>query len=229
MRGFCLGVACFTWLGVTFACVVPSALCAQELPAETVEADVSTRSVSITSGYTGTEIIIFGTVENSRQPSPEAGTYDVVVVVEGTPAPVVVRKKARVGGLWANASAIRFASFPSYYAIASTRPIDELAEASVLNKNEIGFGHVRMMPSGSARNMPSDADEIARFRDAVIRLKQRKMLSTYTSKVTMERAGLERFLHDAAYERPLLYALAAIALASLAGLAAAFAFRRILQ
>ena len=63
---------------------------------ETVEADVSTRSVSITSGFTGTEIIIFGTVENSRQPSAEAGTYDVVVVVEGTPAPVVVRKKDRV-------------------------------------------------------------------------------------------------------------------------------------
>lgn len=239
-------------------------------PVETVEADVSTRSVAITSGFTGTEIIIFGTVENSRQPSAEAGTYDVVVVVEGTPAPVIVRKKARVAGLWINAESIRFASFPSYYAIASTRPIDEFAEPDVLNKNEIGFNHIRMVPSGRAYIGNPDPRETIEFREAVIRLKERDrlyvtadhgvvfigrslfrstitlppnvpigplaarvfllkdgiLLSSYKSKVNMERAGLERFLHDAAFERPFLYALATILLAALAGLAAAFAFQR---
>ncbi|MEQ1653572.1 MAG: TIGR02186 family protein [Hyphomicrobium sp.] len=239
-------------------------------PRETVEADVSTRSVAITSGFTGTEIIIFGTVENSRQPSAEAGTYDVVVVVEGTPAPVVVRKKARVGGLWINSSSVRFASFPSYYAIASTRPIDEISDAEVLNKNEIGFNHIRMVPSGRAYIGTANPKDAIEFREAVIRLKQRdrlyltadygvtfigrslfrstitlppnvpvgpltarvyllkdgQLLSSYISKVTMERAGLERFLHDAAYERPLLYGLAMIAMAAMAGLAAAFAFSR---
>ncbi len=52
---------------------------------ESVEADASTRQVAITSSFTGTEILVFGTVENSVQPSAEAGTYDVVVVVEGAP------------------------------------------------------------------------------------------------------------------------------------------------
>jgi uncharacterized protein (TIGR02186 family) len=239
-------------------------------PVESVEADVSTRSVSITSSFTGTEIIIFGTVENSRQPSAGAGTYDVVVVVEGTPAPVVVRKKARVGGLWVNAESIRFASFPSYYAIASIRPIDEFADPDVLNKNEIGFNHIRMVPSGRAYIGNPNPKEAPEFREAVIRLKQRDrlyvtadhgvifigrslfrstitlppnvpvgpltarvyllkdgvLLSSYQSKVTMERAGLERFLYDAASGRPLLYAVATILLAALAGLAAAFAFQR---
>jgi uncharacterized protein (TIGR02186 family) len=238
--------------------------------AETIEADVSTRSVSITAGFTGIEIIIFGTVENSRQPSAEAGTYDVVVVVEGTPAPVVVRKKARAGGLWFNSESIRFASFPSYYAIASTRPIDEFAEPELLSKNEIGFNHIRMVPSGRAYIGDPNPKVASEFREAVIRLKQRDrlyvtadhgvafigrslfrstitlppnvpvgpltarvyllkdgvLLSSYQSKVTMERAGLERFLHDAANERPLLYGLATILLAALAGLAAAFAFQR---
>ncbi len=143
---------------------------------ESVEADVSTRSVAITSGFTGTEIIVFGTVENSRQPSAEAGTYDVVVVVEGTPAPVVIRRKANVAGLWINTKTIRFASFPSYYAIASTRPIDEIAEHSVLDSNEIGFGHVRMVPAGRARTTPTDVQDVAAFREAVIRLKQRDRL-----------------------------------------------------
>src|SRR6185312_7140507 len=86
---------------------------------ESVEADASTRQVAITSSFTGTEILVFGTVENSVQPSPEAGTYDVVIVVEGKPAPVIVRRKSRVGGLWINTSSMRFAALPSFYAIAS--------------------------------------------------------------------------------------------------------------
>jgi uncharacterized protein (TIGR02186 family) len=238
---------------------------------ETVEADVSTRSVDITSSFSGTEIIVFGTVENSRQPSAESGTYDVVVAVEGTPAPAVVRRKASVGGLWINTRAIRFASFPSYYAIASTRPVDEIADRTVLDKHEIGFGHVRMMPSGGSRVSENNPDEVAAFREAVIRLKQHdhlyvtadygvtfigrslfrstitlppnvpvgpltarvyllkdgQMLSTYTSKVNMERAGVERFLHDTAFSHPLIYGPVVVIFAVLAGLAASFAFRRV--
>jgi uncharacterized protein (TIGR02186 family) len=246
---------------------------AQPLPRESVEADVSTRSVSITSSFTGTEIVVFGTVENSRQPSAEAGTYDVVIVLEGTPAPAVVRKKDRIAGLWFNATSVRFASFPSYYAIASTRPIDEVAPADVLNANAIGFQHIRMVPAGRAviGNLEGAVDRD--FRNAVLRLKEReglyvkadygvtfigrslfratislppnvpvgpltsrvylfqdgKILGNYQSKVTMERAGIERFLHDSAYGHPLLYALATIALAAFSGLAAAYAFQRAAQ
>ena len=42
-------------------------------------------AVEVTSGFTGHEIIVFGAVDNSQPPSAEAGYYDVVVVVEGTP------------------------------------------------------------------------------------------------------------------------------------------------
>jgi uncharacterized membrane protein len=65
------------------ACLLAMApVAAAQSVKETVEADVSTRSVAITSSFVGTEILIFGTVENSRAPSAEAGTYDVVVVVK---------------------------------------------------------------------------------------------------------------------------------------------------
>ncbi len=146
---------------------------------ETVEADVSTRSVAITSDFTGTEILIFGTVENSRQSSAEAGTYDVVVVVEGTPVPQVVRRKSNFAGLglWINTREIRFASFPSYYAIASTRPVEEIADRATLDKLEIGFEHVRMVPSGSGtRFAPAGPKEANEFRSAAIRLKLRDRL-----------------------------------------------------
>ncbi len=57
----------------------------------TVEADISTRSLEVTTGFTGHEIIVFGAVDNSQAPQEHGGYYDVVVVVEGTPFPVVVR------------------------------------------------------------------------------------------------------------------------------------------
>lgn len=143
---------------------------------ESIEADASTRQVAITSSFTGTEILIFGTVENSVQPSPEAGTYDIVAVIEGLPAPAVVRKKARVGGLWINASSMTFESVPSYYAIASTRPIDEIADSALLDAKGIGFDHIRMVPLQPAPVKPIDRAELASFKDALIRLKVQERL-----------------------------------------------------
>ncbi|MEQ1611825.1 MAG: TIGR02186 family protein, partial [Hyphomicrobiaceae bacterium] len=85
---------------------------------ETVQADVSTRSVAITSSFTGTEIVIFGAVDNSRQTSAESGLYDVVIVLEGTPTRLVSRRKSNVGGIWINTQSVTFEAVPSYYAIA---------------------------------------------------------------------------------------------------------------
>jgi uncharacterized protein (TIGR02186 family) len=141
---------------------------------ETVQADVSSRSVAITSSFTGTEIIVFGSVDNSRQPSPEAGFYDVVIVVEGTPTRLVARKKSNVG-LWLNTASITFQSVPSYYAIVSTRPLDEIADPIILRDNDIGFEHVRMTPiSGWETGVTTG--ELEDFKSAIVRIKQRERL-----------------------------------------------------
>lgn len=238
---------------------------APDRPKENVEADASTRQVAITSSFTGTEILVFGTVENSVQPSPEAGTYDIIVVVEGQPAPAVVRKKSRVAGIWINTSSMPFAVVPSYYAIASTRPIDEIADKAFLDAHQIGFDHIRMAPSGEG-----DADATETFRQALIRLKEQqrvyvkrdfgvtfigrslfrstialppnvpvgpltakvylfkegKLLGQYESRVSLNREGIERFIHNFAISQPLAYGLTTVLLAVAAGLAAAFAFRK---
>jgi len=161
-------------LAVALAAAIP--VRAQTRPPETIEADVSTRSVAITPDYTGTEILIFGTVEHSRQPSAEAGTYDIVAVVEGMSLPAIVRRKSRVGGLWINTDSVRFSSFPSFYGIATTRPLDEIAEPQTLATYQIGFGYVRMVPSGSIRWAPSTPEEAEEYRTAAIRLKKKDRL-----------------------------------------------------
>lgn len=265
MMGRLLAAAIF--VSLLFA---PARPLSAEPAKESVEADASTRQVAITSSFTGTEILVFGAVQNSVQPSPEAGTYDVIVVVEGMPAPVVVRRKSRVGGIWINTRSLRFASVPSYYAIASTRPIDEIADRSVLDAHAIGFEHVRMVPAARSRTEATDPDELKSFKEALIRLKEDEhvyiksdfgvsfigrslfratialppnvpvgpltahvylfkdgdMLGEYTSRVVLQREGVERFIHATAMARPLLYGIVTVLLAAGSGLAAAFAFRK---
>jgi uncharacterized protein (TIGR02186 family) len=143
----------------------------EQAPVEKVEADVSTRSVEVTTGFTGHEILVFGAIDNSQQPDDAPGYYDVVVVVEGTPFPVVVRRKSDVAGVWVNTSSATFTSVPSYYAIASNRPIEEIAGPQVLERHAIGFAHIKMTPSPGYRGTFDDL-ELAAFKAAVIRLKQ---------------------------------------------------------
>ncbi|MFA5899657.1 MAG: TIGR02186 family protein [Hyphomicrobium sp.] len=144
-------------------------------PAETVEADISARSLEVTTGFTGHQIVVFGAIDNSQAPPGSTGYYDVVVVLEGTPFPVVVRRKSDVGGVWINTSSITFSSVPSYYAIASTRPVEEIAGPVVLERHAIGFRHIKMTPSAQYAGTLKDY-EIAGFRDAVIRLKKKQNL-----------------------------------------------------
>jgi uncharacterized protein (TIGR02186 family) len=144
-------------------------------PRERIEADVSTRSIAVTSAYTGTRIVVFGTVVDSRQQSAASGYYDLVIVLEGTPGEVVVRKKSRTFGIWRNTDSITISDVPSFYAIVATRPPDEIAEAAVLSGARIGFEHVNMsLPAGLEK--VHQEKEIAAFKASVIRLKGDKDL-----------------------------------------------------
>ena len=155
---------------------------AQQMPAsvapsgpearETVQADVSTRSVAVTSSFTGIEIVVFGAVDNSRQASAESGLYDVVIVLEGTPTRLVARRKSHVAGIWINLQSITFESVPSYYAIVSTRPLDEIADPLQLRENDIGLEQVRMTPIKGWETGITTAD-LQDFKSSVIRLKQK--------------------------------------------------------
>lgn len=143
---------------------------ATPLPPERVEADVSTRTIAVTYGYSGSEILVFGTIENSRQPSAESGFYDVVVVVEGAAEPLTVRKKGRVAGLWLNTAAFSFNAVPSYYALASTRPIEDFTEAAVRDETGIGIEAVRMAAAATSAVRVS-SEELLEYKAAVARLK----------------------------------------------------------
>lgn len=154
---------------------IPAPPPADGLPPEKVEADVSAHNIEVTSGFTGSEIVVFGSVDNSRQPTPESGYYDVAVVIQGPPIAVIARSKSSVGGLWVNTGSMLFDAVPSFYAVSTTRPLEEMAEPEILRKHNIGFDHVRMRPrQGRIPNFT--AEDLKAYKDAVIRLKQRDKL-----------------------------------------------------
>lgn len=137
---------------------------------ESVEVDISTRSVAITSGFSGQRIVVFGAVHNSQQASAEQGLYDVVVVLQGEKSNLVSRRKSNVAGLWINTQSVEFEDVPSYYTISSTRPIAEVSTPRVFDEHGIGFNHIHIEPTAKdAKRLPSD--QLKAFREGIIRLK----------------------------------------------------------
>jgi len=138
---------------------------------EVVEADVSARDVAVTANFNGTEIVVFGGVDGSQQPAAESGIYDLIIVVEGVPSRMVVRKKSNVAGLWLNTASVVFDNVPSFYAVASNRPIDEIAPEEARALHRIGFQHLNFTPAvGQAH--PLSNEDIKAYREAVVRLKR---------------------------------------------------------
>jgi len=125
-------------------------------------ADLSAHLVAITTGFTGTKVLLFGTT---------GGTGDVVVVVRGPESAEAVRRKGRKAGIWVNEAEMIFEKVPSYYVVAASRPLSEFLPERVAEREQIGIRNLRISP-------PEDAKpaEVERFRAALIRNKQRVSL-----------------------------------------------------
>ena len=91
---------------------------------EQIVAGLSQNRVSITADFDGSEILIYGAVKRDAPPPRDGGPLEVIVTVEGPSTPVMVRRKDRVAGIWLNNAQVRVDSAPSFYAVATTGPLD---------------------------------------------------------------------------------------------------------
>jgi uncharacterized protein (TIGR02186 family) len=139
-------------------------------PREEVQADISTRDISIQSNFTGIEILIFGSVDFSQTPAPDAGSYDVIMVVRAPGQPIVARRKERVAGIWVNGTGKVYPSVPGFYAVLSSRPFRAITSDETLKTLGIGLANLDF-----GRHMQGDPGEET-FRSAVVRLKEQQRL-----------------------------------------------------
>jgi uncharacterized protein (TIGR02186 family) len=144
------------------ALAVVLATWSQGLRAQQVVADLSRHLVAITTGFIGTDVLLFGATE---------GEGDVIVVVRGPDRREVVRRKGRIGGIWVNEAELAFDSAPAFYAVASSRPLDDILSPRLRAWHHIGTEYLDLRAARAV-----DATELAAFRAGLLRNKVRRGL-----------------------------------------------------
>src|SRR3954470_17163492 len=109
---------------------------------ESIEIGLSTDRVAITADFTGADLTIFGALENPDPLVARQGRYDVIVVLEGPPRPVVVRRKDRVLGVWVNLDSETFENVPVSYSVATTRPLQDITEPNSYKQLSLGASNL---------------------------------------------------------------------------------------
>jgi len=111
--------------------------------------DVSSREVQIRYTFSGAQLLLFGAIAypGGRAPSQPA---DVAVVLRGPVQPILLREKQKIAGIWMNADSSRFRSAPSFYAVASSRPIGELIDERTASIYELGIHNLQLSPGGGS-------------------------------------------------------------------------------
>lgn len=108
--------------------------------------DVSQHEIVLRQGFTGANLLLYGAV---LSPAGHDGHYDIVVVLKGPSQPILLREKARVFGIWLNANESAYRSVPSFYAMASSRPIVDIVDEKTAAIYELGLDYLQLSPTGS--------------------------------------------------------------------------------
>ncbi len=227
----------------------------QPARAQPLVADLTNHLVAITTGFTGTSVVLFGATD---------GNGEVIVVVRGPERDITVRRKSKVAEVWVNTRQVTFQSVPSYYSIASSKPLDDMAPPAMRQLHQIGLDNLRLNTES-----PISPKETEEFRAALLRnearaglyppgigqvsflgdrlfrtdirfpanvptgtylvqvflVRDKAVVSGQTTPLVVSELGLDAEVHDFADRFALAYGLVAVSLAALAGWLASLPFR----
>ena len=136
--------------------------------------DISSHLISVTSDFTGTDLLLFGTIESVRENNP-ARHGDIIIAVRGPHKDLLVRKKERILGIWANTKAVDVSHIPGFFALASNKPIEEIADQGTLERLKLG-------PDRLSFNSQNPGEEFDLFKEAIIRQRENENLFTINEK-----------------------------------------------
>jgi uncharacterized protein (TIGR02186 family) len=142
--------------------------------AERLIVSVSNHRVTVTPNYSGEELVLFGSVEKDTDTPANRVNYDLVVTVIGPRADMVTRRKERRFGIWINTDYRQFLQVPTYLAMFANRPLDDIADAEVQRRQQLGLNNMIL----TQRVGPDYADVVPNdpFRSAFVRLRSERGL-----------------------------------------------------
>ncbi len=149
--------------------IIALTLLSTALPATAGElaVDLSESVVPITASFDGTDLLLFGTADAKA---------DIIVIVRGPTHNQLVRRKERVFGVWANGPEMVFIDVPSYYFIASNRPIEDIVPPETARLHQIGYEDIVLNPLKKSISAGLDESAYDDFRKALLRVKQEQGL-----------------------------------------------------
>ena len=111
--------------------------------------DVSSRQVEIRYSFSGAQLLLFGAIAypDGRAPRQQP---DIAVVLRGPVQPILLREKQKIAGIWMNADSSRFRSAPSFYAVASSKPIGDIVDDRTASIYELGVHNLQLSPGGGS-------------------------------------------------------------------------------
>lgn len=134
--------------------------------AEEVVAGLSQTRIAIDASFAGSEILIFGAVK--REDPIQAVPLGVIVTVAGPSQPVTVRRKERVAGIWVNTDSVVVDLAPSFYAVATSGPVED-----VLRNVEDLRWNITIPRAIRSVGAPTGIFDAAAFTEALIRIRTR--------------------------------------------------------
>ena len=138
--------------------------------------EVSQHEVQVRQGFRGTELLLFGAILTPD--GTRAGQdYDIVVVLKGPTRSIILREKQRIAGIWVNAESTEFRSAPTFFALASSKPISRIVDDKTAAIYELGLPWLQLSPIGAY-----NPKEQARFSAGLVDLMQREQLYKDDSK-----------------------------------------------
>jgi len=132
--------------------------------AEEVVLGLSQDTVSISTNFEGSEILIFGAIK--RETPAEAEPLQVVIAVAGPQRPLTVWRQDRKFGIWVNSDAVEVDAAPSFYVVATSAPWKKAISDTEDLRHQISIP--RAIRSVGA---PMEVPDAQSFTEAVIRIR----------------------------------------------------------
>jgi len=137
-----------------FTCVLTSV----PVLANALDVDLSKPDVRLDVSFKGSELLLFGAKDIDA---------DVIVVVRGPEQDTSVRLKERIAGIWVNTDEVIFEHAPTYYVVASTKPVEFILSQEILDREKIGTAHLGLTPKSAPEG--ANAATVQKFKDGLVR------------------------------------------------------------
>ncbi len=127
--------------------------------ADAVLADLSSHIIAISTGFTGTSVVLFGATD---------GPGDIIGVVRGPEQKTTVWRKDKIAGIWVNADSVTFNNVPSFYTVVASRPLEEAIAPGPAALYRIGTDNLKL-----ESKRPQSPERGRKFADALVEEQRR--------------------------------------------------------